>query len=156
MWQNNEAFPLELNKVVTVWHNKALLQMDYELKNVSGREISFLFAVEFNFGLQAGQAEDRYYYDTNGRLEHSYLNSLGVLPSAKMIGLKDEYLKINIQVSSELAKEIWRLPVETISLSESGFERVYQSSTVLVVHQVKLQKSIHFSLNQLVQQIEND
>lgn len=148
------SFSVEVIKSVTVWHNKTLLQADYEIINRSDRQVSFLFAVEFNFGLQAGQADDRYYYDANGRLQPSYLNSMGILSNARMIGLRDEYMKIDIQVKSEQVKEIWRLPVETISLSESGFERVYQSSSVLMVYEVQLTDSVRFSIDQHVKTIE--
>ncbi len=152
--QRDLSFPVEVSKVITICHNRADIEIEYELKNLADQELNFLFAIEFNFGLQAGQAEDRYYYDSDGRLDPPYLNSTGVLENSVMIGLKDEYLKIDIQVSGEDVKEIWRTPVETISLSESGFERVYQSSSVLMVHAIQLQKSVRFSVRQQVELIE--
>ncbi len=153
--QKNDMLPIEIGKIVTVCHNQADIRIEYEIKNLSDRELHFLFAVEFNYGLQAGQAEDRYYYDSDGRLEAPFLNSTGILDSSSMIGLKDEYLKLDIQVSGEDVKEIWRMPVETISLSESGFERVYQSSAVLMVHEIHLKKSVKFSVRQVVELIES-
>ncbi len=154
VWQNDRAYEITLNKMITVWHKKALVDVTYELRNSGDDELQFLFGAEFNFGLQAGQADNRYYYDENGRLEHYYLNSQGILPGAKMIGLRDNYLKLDIQLSSEEADEIWRLPVETISLSESGFERVYQSSSVLMVFRVTLQKAYRFTIEQKVEKVE--
>ncbi|NOX88926.1 MAG: DUF1926 domain-containing protein [Calditrichaeota bacterium] len=150
---DGNRYEVELHKRVTVFHEKAEIQIDYELINHSSQLLNFLFAVEFNFGLQAGQAEDRYYYDENGRLNPSYLNSIGILPAAKMIGLKDEYLKIDVNLFSEQADAVWRLPVETISLSESGFERVYQSSAVLMVYKVELNEKFRFTVKQVVQSI---
>ena len=142
--------PVSIQKAVRLQNEQAHMEITYQLTNHSPEPISFLFAVEFNYGLQAGQADDRYYYDANGRLEHSFLNSSGVLPKAKMIGLRDDYLKIDIQLKSEQAEEIWRTPVETISLSEGGFERVYQSSSVLMVFKVHLEKQFECQIQQHV------
>ena len=47
------------------------------------------------------------------------------------MGLKDEWLKIDIQLIFNKNTNVWRFPVETISQSEGGFERVYQSSVVI-------------------------
>ncbi len=151
----DKAFPIEVNKTVTVCHTQADIEVEYELNNLSDRELHFLFAVEFNLGMQAGQAEDRYYYDSDGRLDDYYLNSQGVIDDSATIGLKDEYLKIDVRLTGEDVKEIWRAPVEVISLSESGFERVYQSSSVLMVHEVQLGKSVRVSVRQLVGLIES-
>jgi alpha-amylase len=49
----------------------------------------------------------------------------------------DEYRDVAVAVSSDRAAEIWRLPIFTVSLSEGGFERVYQGTTI--VHRFQLQ-----------------
>ncbi|APF17982.1 glycoside hydrolase family 57 [Caldithrix abyssi DSM 13497] len=146
--------PVSLLKMVSIDTQTAELEITYRLANNSTEPLSFLFAVEFNYGLQAGQADDRYYYNEQGKLEHFYLNSSGVLSGARMIGLKDEYLRIDIRLTSEQAQEIWRTPVETISLSEGGFERVYQSSAVLMVYKVDLQKQFECVIRQKVEWME--
>ncbi len=145
-----QGHPVSLLKIVSIQIETAEINAKYQFNNHAQQALAFRFAVEFNFGLQAGQADDRYYYDQNGRLESFYLNSSGVLPQAKMIGLRDEYLKIDVQLSSEKLNEIWRTPVETISLSESGFERVYQSSAVLLVFDVQLDKKFECQIKQNV------
>jgi len=145
-----EGRPVSLLKIVSIQIETAEIDTNYQFVNHGQQALGFRFAVEFNYGLQAGQADDRYYYDQNGRLDSFYLNSSGVLPRAKMIGLRDEYLKIDVQLSSERLNEIWRTPVETISLSESGFERVYQSSAVLFVFDVQLEKEFECQIKQKV------
>ena len=40
-------------------------------------------------------------------------------------------------VASERPAEIWHFPIHTVSLSESGFEKVYQGTTI--VHLQKLE-----------------
>ncbi len=145
--------PVSLLKKISVSRSAAQLDAHYILTNHSKQPLHFLLAVEFNFGLQAGQADDRYYYNEQGRLQPFYLNTSGVLPGAQMIGLKDEYLKIDVQLQSAQTKEIWRTPVETISLSEGGFERVYQSSAVLLVFEVTLHHEFEVQISHQVKLI---
>ncbi len=145
--------PVSIIKMVKINIQKAEIEVSYRVINYSSETIPFQLAVEFNYGLQAGQADDRYYYGPNGRLENAFLNSSGVLHKSGMIGLRDEYLKIDIQLQSDPVGDIWRTPVETISLSESGFERVYQSSAVLMVFKVDLEKEFECGIVQKVQTI---
>ena len=101
--------------------------------------------MELNFGLQAGHADDRYYYLKNGKLKNQYLDSKDQLTDIDFIGLKDEWRKLDIQIILDSKCSIWRFPIETISLSEAGFERVYQSSAVLPNWQIELNKSWQMS-----------
>jgi len=71
-------------------------------------------------------------------------------PPLCFLGLKDEYMKIDINISAEKPDSIWRLPVETISLSEAGFEKVYQSSCVLLTWDIELETEVNLSLHQKV------
>jgi alpha-amylase len=47
------------------------------------------------------------------------------------IHLIDEWFGIDIGLFMEQSSVIWRFPIETVSQSEGGFERVYQSSVLL-------------------------
>jgi len=64
--------------------------------------------------------------------------------------MKDEYMKIDIQLSGSDNPAIWRVPVETISLSEAGFERVYQSSAILLVWDLEIEKTREITIRQKV------
>jgi len=122
---------LFLQKKIGISGTSALCNFDYLLVNKGSAEIQTRFGIEFNFGLQAGHAHDRYYTDGKNRLEESWLDSTGSLPEKSEIGLRDEYMNLDIRLSCTRPAEIWRVPVQTISLSEAGFERVYQSSCVI-------------------------
>ncbi|HEY4741672.1 MAG TPA: alpha-amylase/4-alpha-glucanotransferase domain-containing protein, partial [Candidatus Acidoferrales bacterium] len=50
----------------------------------------------------------------------------------------DEYQNIAATLSAPSAHEYWIAPIETVSDSESGFERVYQGSQILAVWPVEL------------------
>ncbi len=90
------------------------------------------------------------FYNQNGRLNDFFLDSVGQLNESDFLGLKDEYMKIDINIGAANTNSIWRLPVETISLSEAGFEKVYQSSCVLLTWDVELDREVNMSINQKV------
>jgi alpha-amylase len=110
--------------------------------------VNIWFGVEFNFGLQAGHADDRYYYDGDGPLEKKFLDSSGIMQNVRFIGLRDEWRKLDIQLNLNKQSTIWRFPVETISLSEGGFEKVYQSSVVFTNWKINLNKKWQVKITQ--------
>ncbi|MEJ2052847.1 MAG: DUF1926 domain-containing protein [Calditrichaceae bacterium] len=146
--------PVLLKKSINIDESNSVLDFIYNLENQSNEKIITRFGVEFNFGLQAGHAEDRYYHINNERLEDYYLDSVGVIENSKTISLRDEWRKLNIDLSTDDACIIWRFPIETISLSEAGFERVYQSSTVILLWDLEINeqinRTIHLRLNTLM------
>ena len=114
-------------------------EMRYELSTPHDRDIPVDFAVENNFTFQAGHAEDRYVLVDGARPENAFLDGSGVYAGVMSVALMDEYRSLGVAVLSEPAAELWRLPVFTVSLSEAGFERVYQGTTL--VHRFRLQLS---------------
>jgi alpha-amylase len=106
-----------------------------------------------NFGLQAGHAEDRFYYDENGPLNLKYLDSVGSIENEQFIGLCDEWRKLDIRISLDKPASIWRFPIETISLSEGGFEKVYQSSVVFPNWKISLKDSWQV---RIIKELKND
>jgi alpha-amylase len=51
----------------------------------------------------------------------------------------DEWQKIGVRIEAPEAREFWLAPIETVSESEEGFERVYQGSQILAVWPVELE-----------------
>ena len=50
----------------------------------------------------------------------------------------DEWQNIAVTIEAPGAQELWIAPIETISESEEGFERVYQGSQILAVWPLEL------------------
>ena len=85
--------------------------------------------LEMVFNLLAPNAHDRYF--DAGHVRHP-LEVRGTLNAAPLV-LVDEWQRVKITLSAEPQPEWWVVPIETISQSESGFERVYQGSAILAV-----------------------
>jgi alpha-amylase len=56
----------------------------------------------------------------------------------KQVSLVDEWLKLKLTLTFSRSASLWRAPVETVSQSEAGFERVYQSSMVMPIWRLSI------------------
>lgn len=122
--------PILLQKTVSLTPGQTEMTIAYELINKSAEPLRFCFGTEFNLTLLAGNADNRYYYADGPGIADRKLNSFGETADARFIGMIDEWLNINLSLRSDRRTTFWRFPVETISLSEEGFERVYQNSCI--------------------------
>ncbi len=105
-----------------------VLEVLYELTELPPGVV-FHFGVEFNFAGLAGDAPDRYFYDTNG-MRLGTLSSVLCLPATERVGLADEWLGVDVALDFSRTAEVWTFPIQSISQSEGGFELVHQSSVV--------------------------
>ena len=120
---------VRLTKGLTLDAGAQSLEIAYLLEGLPpGEQVHF--GVEFNFaGLPSG-CGDRYFHDAH----RSSLGQLGArldLKSVDYLGLSDEWLGIDVELSSDQPMNLWTFPIETVSQSEAGFELVHQS---VVVH----------------------
>ncbi|HNE84558.1 MAG TPA: DUF1926 domain-containing protein, partial [bacterium] len=50
----------------------------------------------------------------------------------RSLNMIDGWQNLNIALAWSETADVWRYPIETVSLSEEGFERVYQGSCIFV------------------------
>jgi len=126
------AVAVDLVKRISMAGSAPRLEVHYSIRPVDG-SLDCLFAVESVFSLLAGDAPDRYYRFPGRKIADPRLVSTGEERKIERFSLVDEWLGIEIGLELEPAALVWRFPIETVSNSESGFERVYQGSAVAVV-----------------------
>jgi alpha-amylase len=90
--------------------------------------------VELVVNLLAPDAADRYFESRGTR--HP-LRWSGVLPAPELRAV-DEWQNVAVTVRAETAEQFWVAPIETVSESEEGFERIYQGSQILAVWPLEL------------------
>jgi hypothetical protein len=66
----------------------------------------------------------------------------------------DEWLGVKTVFRFSVPAVLWRFPVETVSLSESGFERLYQSSVVFPHWRMRLEQAVHLQVTQSVRALQ--
>jgi len=128
--------PAALKKTFRAEPVKLGLKADYQLTgNLSGLK-NYWFAPEFNLNLLAPCADDRFFLINGVKFAGNNLGGRGDRSDVKMFSLVDDWLGIRINLSASLpARWVWH-PVETISLSEEGIERVYQGSAILPLFRI--------------------
>ncbi len=111
----------------------------YVIRNEGSEEINTAFGVEFNFSLLAGNSPDRYFEIPGHSLKAGNFASAGELNNVSEVRMVDEWLGYAMTLSFGERAALWRFPVETVSQSESGYERVFQCESIVPVWRLTLQ-----------------
>lgn len=107
------------------------LQVDYLFRNASGTDAAIHFGTELNLSLLAGHEESRFYEIPGRTLENPLMAGIGAEKGLREVCLVDRWSGMRIRIDWTPAADFWRYPVETVSVSESGFEKNYQGSALL-------------------------
>jgi alpha-amylase len=127
-----------------------VISINYTVIANDGHIEHLRLGIENNFSFQAGHAHDRYTMFNNLRKEDVYLDSVITEPNGRMITMQDDWRKMTVALFCDREAEIYQMPIFTISLSEGGFEKVYQGTTFLNIYNISLKKGIPFELTFLL------
>ncbi len=122
VWVGSDNCRLKITKKYSIEDNKNSINCEYYIENLSEKEISLCFLTELNM-LVFGKQQ-------NTLLEFE----------AESYKIIDEDKKFTIEINSEQKKLFWVFPIETISMSEAGFERTYQGLCIAISSKFVLQK----------------
>ncbi|MGH2594107.1 MAG: alpha-amylase/4-alpha-glucanotransferase domain-containing protein, partial [Anaerolineae bacterium] len=128
---NGSRRPLRIEKKITLKPAESGLTVNYVVTNLGDRPASLRFGVETNWGVSGGDSsEGAYTVWPGGTLKR--LNAISETAGAKEVAVVHEWVGRVVARASE-AGTWWQFPIETVSNSEAGFERVYQGVS-LVAH----------------------
>lgn len=131
--------PLLITKKIRLPEDGSAVHLEYELHNRSQRFLDTILGVEFHFALLSGYDVGGGAYFLPGReLEERQLASQGVEQEVEAVGVRSELLGLELELYLGQRAELWRFPIETVSQSEAGFERVYQSSCLVPRWKIEL------------------
>ncbi len=102
------------------------------LETEHGLSAPLALGLEMVFNLLAPDSPDRYFQAGGERRPLEFKGEL----ADDELRLVDEWQGVQIVLRAEPRPRWWVSPIETISQSESGFERVYQGSAILAVWQI--------------------
>jgi len=128
---NGEDVLLRAAKTIKTGVTSSVWQIECQ-SSLSMDRISFAplaLGVELVLNLLAPEAPDRYFLANDVRQPLEFKGEL----EAPRLDVVDEWQRVKISLNAEPAPRWWIVPVETISQSETGFERVYQGSAILAV-----------------------
>ncbi|MCP4724582.1 MAG: DUF1926 domain-containing protein [bacterium] len=128
---------LLLSKILTVEKNSGDLSVEYKIVNLGDQQACFNFGTEWNFAMLAGDAPDRYYFLDDGTKSGKLIKKLNKKNAVKF-GIVDEWQRLRISFEFSEPVTLFTFPIQTISQSESAFEKVYQSSVIYPVLNLKI------------------
>ena len=123
--------PLRVEKTFRFSGERLAPQVELELRvtNRSAARIETTLAVEWALNLLGGGGNpDAYYRSGATRTPH---DGSGAAEGIEAIGFGNDWLGIDAEATVAPPAGAWWQPIETISNSEAGFERVYQGSALV-------------------------
>jgi alpha-amylase len=112
------------------------LDLEVSVANIDNRPFEARLGIEWATTMLGGGANPAAYHELNGsRTAH---DSTLVASGVTVLGSGNTYLGVEVESAVEPVADAWIAPIETVSNSESGFERVYQGSCVLLSWPLRL------------------
>jgi alpha-amylase len=114
------------------------LKVRYVIRNDGDQPLEVAFGTEINVNLLAGNDPSRYLRIGGGE-DRFLLASEGIADAVSEVIMADEWQKIRIELDVSAPAKLYRYAVETVSNSESGFERTYQGTCLVPVWKLVLE-----------------
>ncbi len=136
---NGQIFPVAMRKKISLQNPGSHLIVSYEIENRSDwRE--FLFGVDTNYSLLSRDDPSRYFLFPHETLIRVHPGDRKTYDDVDGYELVDESRGFRISCRSKSDK-LWLFPIETVSNSEGGFERVYQETSLVHLYRFDLRES---------------
>ncbi len=136
LWQREIRFPIDIIKIYELVDNKLILA--YRIHNRSEMR-EFKFAIETNFSLLSPNSPQvtLNFHDSSNAIYRAGQRT--ALKNFKAYDLTDKIRGFKIKCRAD-SDELWMFPVETVSSSEGGLERVYQETALVHIYNFNLEK----------------
>jgi hypothetical protein len=138
---DDQRAQISLTKKILISADSSDLEFNYIIKNNHNSGVDLWFGIEFNFGLLSAEGDKYFYLSAEGG-EKNLKKSLSDSDSDEDVvgfGIKDNDLGLDINLKIDKPATLWRFPLFCVSLSESGFEKNYQSSVFLPNWKIRLE-----------------
>lgn len=126
-WANWQRFKL----VKKLKFTRSKLIIKYSMENRGEEHNKFRFGPEFNFAMLGSDSPDRYYQSNDKKIDNAALDITAVEKDLTNLSVVNDFDGFKVLINSKEPADYFRFPIETVSHSEDGFERVYQSSVIV-------------------------
>jgi len=110
-----------------------------ELSAAGSQPLRAWVGLELVLNLLAPDEPDRYFETPAGRHPLRWTAAVAAAPPGPAsLRLVDEWQNVAAAIEAPAASQMWVAPIETVSESELGFERVYQGSQILILWPVEM------------------
>ena len=135
VWEPGGPKPLRLEKTLEVLPDRPLLRVTYRATPLGLSAIRARFGVEINWGMSGGDGDKAYTVWPDGELRP--FATLEELPPSEELAIVHEWWG-RILIRLDRPARWWQFPVEAVSNSEAGFERVYEGTSLTALWDLEL------------------
>ncbi len=152
VWVGEHHRPLRVTKTFVFRHGDERYDVTYRVRNLSDAPVDVRFAVELATGFDGGQELDYCHYTVNGGDERHALRAIlehaGVTEHTSVTGIRD----LAVTTRADQPFTLWTFPLDTVTMSEAGYERGYQGTVYLHIWELHLEPGAEWQGN-LTQQV---
>jgi alpha-amylase len=135
VWEPGGPKPLRLEKTLEVLPDRPLLRVTYRATPLGLSAIRARFGVEINWGMSGGDSDKAYTVWPDGELR-PFATLEELPPSEELAIVHERWGRILIRL--DRPARWWQFPVEAVSNSEAGFERVYEGTSLTALWDLEL------------------
>ncbi len=137
---------LHVQKDFTLFEGESEITADYNLRLTEGKPFSGLLGVQFNLSVPSALGLDTP-FTLDGKSLPLKLLANGNAENAKRFSIQDPARKFRAYIETEQKADIAWHPVQTVSQSESGYDRNYQASAVWFFFHIELKPEEDFAFS---------
>ena len=126
-----DPLPFTVRKRVTLAPDASRAGIRYDIEAGGAWPESLLFGVEFAANLLTGSAGDRYYLSEDRDLGGPLLGTRGCEEALAHIAVADDWQRLRCAWRFAAPARVFRFPLDTVSQSEGGQERVHQGCVMV-------------------------
>ncbi|MEP7290071.1 MAG: alpha-amylase/4-alpha-glucanotransferase domain-containing protein [Chloroflexota bacterium] len=138
VWIGEVLQPVTVAKVFTVNDDEPAVHVTYTLSHDSAVTLDLRFGVETVIGFDGGQDLNHCALRINGSLFRESLAEVREIEAVSTYAADSSLRNLTLWTELSRAAFLWQFPLETITLSEAGFERGYQGTVFLQLWSVRL------------------
>ncbi|MGC9512945.1 MAG: alpha-amylase/4-alpha-glucanotransferase domain-containing protein [Fidelibacterota bacterium] len=111
---------------------------EYKISNIGFADNSFLFGPEFNLALNVGSPEDRF-FEANQKLPNNGLENMLDENGIQFLRIVNKAIGIEVRFTFENPVRLLTYPVYTMLQKASGKEKIFQSTAILPLWNVRIE-----------------
>ncbi len=119
------------------------LALQVDLEHRGGPALDARIGIEWSTTMLGGGGNPAAWWDVAG--ERSSHDGAGSAADLTSIAQGNDHIGLSLTTTTDAPAEAWWAPIETISNSENGFERVYQGSGLFLSWPVRLDAGEHWT-----------
>ena len=139
VWSGPNFLPVTVSKEIRVSAEDSGFVAAYRVQNQSDKVIVTTFGIELNLNLLGGGGNEAAYCRLGGDADREHrFDAEAEDQNVSQVIAGNRYLGIEAVVTAAQPATAWWSPIDSISSSEGGFERVHQGSALLLSWPLRL------------------